>query len=50
MRRSRPIFKIAPVDVWGDEGTWETVINFQQMNKEGISAKQALKSLKRRNG
>lgn len=50
VRRSRPIFKIAPVDEWGDEGLWETVVNFQQINKGGVFAEQVLKSLSGRNG
>ena len=28
MRKSRPVFTISPVDKWGDEGIWETVIDF----------------------
>lgn len=32
VRRSRPIFRLVPVDEWGDEGSWETLIDFR---KEG---------------
>lgn len=32
VRRSRPIFRLVPVDEWGDEGNWETVLDFR---KEG---------------
>ena len=47
VRRSQPIFKIAPVDQWGDEGIWETVVDFQQIKKEGVSAQNILKSLQK---
>ena len=32
MKRSKPIFKIAPVD----EGGWEEVIDFTKMQKGGV--------------
>jgi len=47
VRRSHPIFKIAPVDQWGDEGLWETVVDFQQIQKEGVSARKVLTSLRK---
>ncbi len=31
MRRSTPIFKIAPADEWGDDGRWDTAIDFTKM-------------------
>ncbi len=46
VRRSKPIFKIVPVDEWGDEGTWESVANFSTMKGGGIPADQFLKLLK----
>ncbi|PIP86898.1 hypothetical protein COW81_03145 [Candidatus Campbellbacteria bacterium CG22_combo_CG10-13_8_21_14_all_36_13] len=46
-RRSKPIFKITPVDEWGDEGSWETVIDFRELNGEGVLAEDILSSLKR---
>ena len=30
VRRSRPIFRLAPIDVWGDEGVWEKVVDFKK--------------------
>jgi len=36
IRRSRPIFKIMPVDEWGDEGSWETVIDFRGEKNGGV--------------
>jgi prevent-host-death family protein len=50
VRRSHPIFKIAPVDQWGDDGLWETVVDFQQIHQNGVSAKAVLKSLRKSNG
>lgn len=43
MKRSKPIFKISPVD----EGEWETVIDFTKFRKDGISAKELLARLKK---
>ena len=45
VRRSKPVFKISPVDVWGDDGIWETVIDFREINKDGVPAKDVLKAL-----
>lgn len=50
VRRSRPIFKISPVDEWGDEGMWETVADFRQLFPRGVSAERLLKALKTKNG
>ena len=47
VRRSKPIFKMIPVDEWGDEGVWETVIDFTKFKKGGIRAEEVLASLKR---
>lgn len=38
MRRSKPLFKISPV---ADQG-WETIIDFTQFKKDGISASELL--------
>ncbi len=46
VRKSTPIFKIVPVDVWGDEGDWETVADFRDMNKgKGVPTSEVLKAL-----
>jgi len=38
VRRSKPVFQIAPIatDEWGDEGTWETVVDFSKDGGGGI--------------
>ncbi len=43
LKRSRPIFKIVPVD---EKTTWETVVDFTEINPEGVPAKDVLKALK----
>ena len=43
-RRSTPLFTINPID--SEESGWETVIDFTEIDKEGISAKDILKLLK----
>jgi len=50
LRRSKPVFKITPVDEWGDEGVWETVIDFREIDPRGVPADRVLKALKRING
>ena len=49
VRRSKPIFNITPipVDEWGDEGTWKTVVDFTKFRKGGVKAEEVLASLKR---
>jgi prevent-host-death family protein len=47
VRRSKPIFNIIPVDEWGDEGKWETVVDFTKFKKGGVKAEELLASLKR---
>ncbi len=47
VRRSKPIFKMMPVDEWGDKGTWKTVVDFTKFKKGGVSAEEVLASLKR---
>lgn len=48
VRRARPIFTIAPVS--GDEGVWESVIDFTEIDPEGISARILLKKMKAMHG
>ncbi len=36
MRKSDPVFKLEPVDKWGDEGTWETVADFRSLPEGGV--------------
>lgn len=48
IRKSTPVFKLEPIDEWGDEGTWETVADFSDFRPEGgILASDLLKSLKK---
>lgn len=46
IRRSRPVFKIAPVE---DESLWETAIDFTEINPNGVKARDVLKALQRLN-
>ena len=50
VKKSKPVFKITPVDEWGDEGIWETVVDFREINPGGVplgEIRKALKSLKK---
>lgn len=47
VRRSKPIFRVSPVDEWGDEGVWETVVDFTKINKKGVPIANVIASLKR---
>jgi antitoxin (DNA-binding transcriptional repressor) of toxin-antitoxin stability system len=47
MRKSRPVFTISPVDERGDEGTWQTVVDFTDIQPGGVLASDVLKSLKK---
>ena len=47
LRRSRPVFNIVPADTWGDEGVWETVVDFTKIRKNGVPAQNVLKALKK---
>lgn len=49
VRRSKPIFKLVPVDEWGDEGEWETIIDFTKIRKGGVPAEIVLEHLRRLN-
>lgn len=50
MRRSTPIFKITPVDKWGDEGNWETLVDFTKIKKGGVPIEDVRKALHKLNG
>jgi len=47
MKRSNPIFRMEPVDEWGDEGTWEKVVDFTKIKKDGVPAADVLAALRR---
>lgn len=44
VRRSRPVFKIAPVD---EESGWETVVDFTQFRKGGVPIDEVIARLQR---
>ncbi|MDE1941427.1 MAG: hypothetical protein KGI66_04870, partial [Patescibacteria group bacterium] len=35
VRKSEPVFKLEPVDEWGDEGVWETIADFSDYSPTG---------------
>mgnify|MGYP001559254989 CR=1 FL=1 len=49
VRRSRPIFRLVPVDEWGEEGAWETVVDFRKINSRGVPIDDVIASLERLN-
>jgi metal-responsive CopG/Arc/MetJ family transcriptional regulator len=34
------------VDEWGDDGTWETVVNFRELKSGGVPAQEILAAIK----
>ncbi len=46
VRRSRPIFRLLPVDEFGDEGEWETVLDLTRGKKSSITVSQLLGRIK----
>lgn len=50
VRRSRPVFCLTPADPWGDEGLWETVADFRDIDRRGFPLAHALRALKKLNG
>jgi antitoxin component of RelBE/YafQ-DinJ toxin-antitoxin module len=36
-----------PIDEWGDEGKWETLVDFTKFKKGGVRTEEVLASLKR---
>jgi antitoxin (DNA-binding transcriptional repressor) of toxin-antitoxin stability system len=46
VRKSTPVFKVEPIDEWGDEGTWETVADFTSIRKGGVPAVEVLQALR----
>ena len=45
-RKSKPVFRIVPPET---EEQWETVTDFTKINKNGISAQEILKELRKLN-
>lgn len=46
VKKSKPIFKISPID---KEEQWEEAVDFTKINKNGVSAKEILKTLRKLN-
>ncbi len=46
VRKSKPIFKMTPIDKWGDEPGWEDGIDFTKIKKGGIKVGEILDRLK----
>ncbi|HEY4495935.1 MAG TPA: type II toxin-antitoxin system prevent-host-death family antitoxin [Candidatus Paceibacterota bacterium] len=46
VNRSQPIFKVVPVDEWGDEGIWEKIIDFTKIKKGGVPMSKVLAALR----
>ncbi|OGF63928.1 hypothetical protein A2661_02100 [Candidatus Giovannonibacteria bacterium RIFCSPHIGHO2_01_FULL_45_24] len=50
IRKSEPVFKITPVDMWGDDGVWEIIADFRELNEKGTPARDVLRALQKNNG
>lgn len=50
VRRSKPAFRMVPVDEWGDEGTWETVLDLTKGRDKKISAEELLGAIREYDG
>lgn len=48
VRRSKPVFKMIPIDE-DDDSLWETVVDFTKIKKGGVPIDEVLASLKRLN-
>jgi antitoxin (DNA-binding transcriptional repressor) of toxin-antitoxin stability system len=47
IRKSNPVFKLEPIDKWGDEGTWDIIADFSSLQPEnGIPMSDLLIKLK----
>lgn len=46
VRRSRPLFKVVPLEHEEDEGQWETVIDFTKINPRGVPIEQIIKAIR----
>lgn len=45
VKKSKPAFKMVPVDEWGDEGVWKTLVDFSDMPGGGMPAEDFIKIL-----
>ena len=46
VKKSKPVFKMVPAE---SEDEWETVVDFTKINKNGVSAKEVLRALRKLN-
>lgn len=47
MKHNQPLFKLSKVkDPWGDEGEWESVIDFTKIRKGGVPFEEVLAAFK----
>lgn len=42
VKRSKPIFQISPI---ADDGNWQTIVDFTQITKQGVSTDSVLAAL-----
>ncbi len=47
VRKSKPLFKISPISEESEQ--WETAVDFTEINKNGVSAREILKTLRKFN-
>ncbi|HEY4493538.1 MAG TPA: type II toxin-antitoxin system prevent-host-death family antitoxin [Candidatus Paceibacterota bacterium] len=47
LQRSKPVFRITPADEWGDEGVWETVVDFTKIRSGGVPTSEILAVMER---
>lgn len=46
VRRSKPLFKVVPLEHDADEEGWETLIDFTKINPRGVPIEQIIKAIK----
>ena len=46
VKKSKPVFKLTPLDIWGDEGVWEKVADFTKIKKGGVGLEDVLSQKK----
>lgn len=45
VKKSKPVFRLTPLDVWGDEGVWEKVVDFTKIKKGGVLLEDVLSKI-----
>jgi len=48
VRKSKPVFRLAPLDAWGDDGVWKKVVDFTKIKKRGMPLNDVLSKKKKR--